>query len=67
MYRNRMYIYRKHYGLIYQTLYSVDYILTSLMVLFKSKNSRFKRFKATLFGTVKGLFFNPKVKYPTIK
>lgn len=64
MYRNRMYIYRKHYGISYRLLYFVDYLVTALIVLFRAKDLRFKRFSSVLLGTLKGLFFNPQVKYP---
>lgn len=64
MYRNRMYIYRKHYGLRFRLLYFIDYLLKSVMVPFKSHDLRFKRLRAVLIGTFKGMFFNPKIKFP---
>lgn len=67
MYRNRMYIYRKHYGLSYRLLYFMDFLVTAFMVPFKAHDFRIKRFSAVLSGTFQGLFFNPKLKYPSEK
>lgn len=64
MYRNRMYIYRKHYNFSYTILYFTNYLLMSLKVIFKARNKRLRRFKAVISGTLKGIFFNPRIKFP---
>lgn len=64
MYRNRMYIYRKHYGIEYRLMYFADYIFTGISALFKSKDNRIKRSLSVIKGTFKGLLFDPMIRFP---
>lgn len=66
MYRNRMYLYRKHYGFKYVLMYFADYIVSGISALFKSNDNRIKRFYSVLKGTFKGLLFNPKIRFPRV-
>lgn len=61
-YRNEMYIAKRDgiKGLIYQIIKIIYHLFK---ILFFSKNNRMKKIYILFKGTIKGIFFNPKVKY----
>lgn len=60
LYRNEIYIYRKHKGAFATLIKLVRDVLVSLKVLFVAPNYRLKRAFFVLKGSFSGLVFNPK-------
>lgn len=63
-YRNQMYIWKNHYHKFIKLF--LKYIIISILVLFKAKNHRIKRFSMILKGLFASIKFNPTIKYPQI-
>lgn len=63
LYRNDVYLYRKEgfVGFIYELL-RLNYHI--FKILLKAQDNRLQRIGKIINGTLKGLFFNPKVEYP---
>lgn len=61
-YRNEMFIARKN-GLKGILRQNAKIILHLCRVIFKSKKSRLRKLKIILSGSIKGIFFNPKIEY----
>lgn len=64
MFRNRIYIYKKYYNKSILILHFLNYLLNVFKIIFKSKKFKLKRSNAVLKGCFKGIFFNPKIKFP---
>lgn len=67
MFRNRMYIYRKYYPSRKIFTKSIYFLLYILKIVSNSNSFKLKRIKSVLFGVVKGIFFNPRIRYPQNK
>lgn len=64
MYRNLMYISRKYYSKKRVFFQFIEGIYSGINVLLNAKTYRFRRFKAAVSGSIKGIYFNPKIELP---
>lgn len=60
-FRNEAFFYRKEGRLLY---YLAKCCKQILLIVFKSKNYRFKRLRVVVSSMIKGMFFNPLVEFP---
>lgn len=67
MFRNRLYISRRYYRLRRTIKLFIVYIFVLISIPFYARDHRIKRFISTLEGVLKGLFFNPQIKFPKKK
>ena len=66
LYRNDVFLYKREgiKGILYEIVRLSYHILR---ILFKSKNSKIKRIACIYKGTLRGIFFNPKIEYINYK
>lgn len=64
MYRNGIFSMKHNFGLKDLIKMIIGNTILSFKALFKSKNHKFTRSFVVVSGTIKGIFFTPKVKYP---
>lgn len=64
LYRNVLYIKRKYSTKNDFIKYLLYLIIKTIKMPFKSKKNRFLRTKVLINGIIRGVLFNPKIKYP---
>ncbi|MFC6294115.1 glycosyltransferase family 2 protein [Lactiplantibacillus daoliensis] len=64
MYRNLMYIAKKYYTRKKVALQFSIGMYAGINVFLKAKTFRMKRLNAAILGSIKGIFFNPKIEFP---
>jgi len=64
MYRNLMYISKKYYSKKRVLFQFLEGIYAGCNVFLKAKTYKIKRSKAAIRGSIKGIYFKPKVEFP---